>query len=227
MKKFLSVLLTAVIIITSVFCVSAFAAETPKTDTLLSKIGTEDELCITFTSGQSTIFSFLGNNPVNKIAIKDNKVSYEINNGFITVRAVANSDGVYAYIPSIPYFYVKLDSKILSLTDVKALIAKALNLTQGFIQFVDSYSESFDGKDYYVEEYNDREAVTSKFYYEGDSLKILKVENAVTKSVQYTYFDDISFTANDDSFFVPVFALDVTPILQGLFIALLGSVIAV
>lgn len=227
MKKFLSVLLTAVIIITSVFCVSAFAAETPKTDTLLSKIGTEDELCITFTSGQSTIFSFLGNNPINKIAIKDNKVSYEINNGFITVRAVANSDGVYAYIPSIPYFYVKLDSKILSLTDVKALIAKALNLTQGFIQFVDSYPENFDGKDYYVEEYNDKEAVTSKFYYEGDSLKILKVENAVTKSVQYTYFDDISFTANDDSFFVPVFALDVTPILQGLFIALLGSVIAV
>lgn len=226
MKKFLSVLLTAVIIITSVFCVSAFAAETPKTDTLLNKIGTEDELCVTFTSGQSTIFSFLGNNPVNKIAIKDNKVSYEINNGFITVRMVANSDGVYAYIPSIPYFYVKLDSKILSLTDVKALVAKALNLTQGFIQFVDSYSESFDGKDYYVEEYNDREAVTSKFYYEGDSLKILKVENATTKSVQYTYFDDISFTADDDLFFVPVFALDVTPILQGLFIALLGSVIA-
>lgn len=226
MKKFLSVLLTAVIIITSVFCVSAFAAETPKTDTLLNKIGTEDELCVTFTSGQSTIFSFLGNNPVNKIAIKDNKVSYEINNGFITVRMVANSDGVYAYIPSIPYFYVKLDSKILSLTDVKALVAKALNLTQGFIQFVDSYSESFDGKDYYVEEYNDREAVTSKFYYEGDSLKILKVENASTKSVQYTYFDDISFAADDDLFFVPVFALDVTPILQGLFIALLGSVIA-
>ncbi len=227
MKKALSVFLTAVILITSVFSLSAFAADTPKTDTLLGKLETEDEVCVTFTSGQSTIFSFLGKNPTNKIAIKDNEIAYEIDNGLVTVRVVANKLGVYAYIPSLPYFYVKLDSYVLAFTDVKELIAKATNLTQGFIQYVDSYNETVDEKEYYVEEYNDREFVTSKFYYNGDNLEILKVENSVTKSVQYTYFDGIEFEADDDLFDVPVLAIDVTPLLQGLFIALLGSSLVV
>ncbi len=227
MKKTLSIILTAIILITSVFSLSAFAADTPKTDTLLGKLETEDEVCVTFTSGQSTIFSFLGKNPTNKIAIKDNEIAYEIDNGLVTVRVVANKVGVYAYIPSFPYFYVKLDNYILAFADVKELINKATNLTQGFIQFIDSYNETVDEKEYYVEEYNDREFVTSKFYYNGDELKILKVENSVTKSVQYTYFDGIAFEANDELFDVPVLAIDVTPLLQGLFIALLGSSLAV
>lgn len=227
MKKTLSIILTAIILITSVFSLSAFAADTPKTDALLDRLETEDELCVSFTSGQSTIFSFLSKNPTNKIAVKDNEISYEINNGFITVRAVANDDGVYAYLPSLPYFYVKLDSKILAVADVKEIIAKASNLTQGFIQFVDSYNETVDGTEYYVEEYNDKEAVTSKFYYTGNDLKIIKVENASTRSVQYTYFDSIAFEADDELFNVPVLAIDVTPILQGLFIAMLGSALAV
>ena len=223
MKKTLSIILTAVILITSVFSLSAFAADKPKTDTLLGKLETEDEVCVTFTSGQSTIFSFLGQNPSNKIALKDNEISYEIDNGLVTIRVVANKLGVYAYIPSLPYFYVKLDSYVLAFADVKELIIKATNLTQGFIQYVDSYNETVGGTEYYVEEYNDREFVTSKFYYNGEKLEILKVENAVTKSVQYTYFDEIAFDAEDDLFKIPVLAIDVTPLLQGLFIALLGS----
>ena len=227
MKKSISIILTAIILITSVFSLNAFAADTPKTDTLLNKLETEDELCVTFTSGQSTIFSIFGQNPTNKIALKDNEISYEIDNGFATIRVVATKLGVFAYIPSIPYFYVKLDSYVLAFTDVKELIIKASNLTDGFIQFIKSYNETVDGTEYYVEEYNDREFVTSKFYYIGNDLKFLKVENSVTKSVQYTYFDNISFEADDELFEVPILALDVTPILQGLFIALLGSTLVV
>ncbi len=222
MKKIISIIL-AVILITSAFSLTAFAAETPKTDALLDKLETEDELCVEFTSGQSTIFSFLGKNPANKVAVKNNEISYEIDNGFVTIRVVANKAGVYAFIPSIPFFYVKLNSKILAITDIKDLLEKTSNLTQGFIQFVNSYNETFEGTEYYVEEYNDREFVTSKFYYIGDELKILKVENSKTKSVQYTYFDGISFAAEDELFDVPVLAIDVTPILQGLFLSLLGS----
>ena len=222
MKKTISILIASIILIMSVFSVNAFAAS-PKTDALLDKLDTAEEISVTFTSGQSTVFSFLGQNPVNKIAVKDNKISYEVNNGFITIRVVANDDGVYAFLPSVPYFYVKLDSKILAIADVWELISKTANLTQGFIQYVDSYSETFEGTEYYVEEYNDKEAVTSKFYYIGDNLKMLKVENSTTKSVQYTYFDEITFEADEDLFDVPVFAIDVTPILQGLFIALLAT----
>lgn len=226
MKKALGIILTAVILIMSV-SVSAFAADAPKTDVLLDSLETESEISVAFTSGQSTIFSFLGQNPKNTVAIKDNKIAYEVDNGFITIRVVANDDGVYAYIPAFPYMYVKLDTEILEVADIWSLISDAANLTQGFIQYIDSYKESFDGKEYYVEEYNDREFVTSKFYYDGDALKILKVENSKTKSVQYTYFDDISFEVEDSFFDVPVFALNLTPILQGLFIALLGSSLTV
>ncbi len=226
MKKALSIILTAVILIMSV-SVSAFAADTPKTDVLLDSLETESEISVAFTSGQSTIFSFLGQNPKNTVAIKDNKIAYEVDNGFITIKVVANDDGVYAYIPAFPYMYVKLDTEILEVADIWSLISDAANLTQGFIQYIDNYKESFDGKEYYVEEYNDREFVTSKFYYDGDALKILKVENSKTKSVQYTYFDDISFEVEDSFFDVPVFALNLTPILQGLFIALLGSSLTV
>ena len=84
MKKITSIFLTAIILFTSVFSLTAFATESPKTDALLDKLETEDELCISFTSGQSTIFSFLGKNPANKIALKDNEISYEIDNGFVT-----------------------------------------------------------------------------------------------------------------------------------------------
>lgn len=227
MKKILSIILIATILITSAFSLSAFAADTPRTDALLDKVETADELSVTFTSGQSTIFSFLGKNPVNKISVKDNKVSYEINNGIIAVRLVANNDGIYAYLPILPFFYVKLDSKILAVADLKELISKALNLTQGFIQYIDSYNETFEGKEYYVEEYNDREVVTSKFYYDGDNLKILKVENANTKSVQYTYFDNIAFEADDGLFDVPTLAFDVTPLLKGLFLTLIGTALPV
>lgn len=222
MKKALSIILTAVILIMSV-SVSAFAADTPKTDALLDSLETENEVSVTFTSGQSTIFSFLGKNPSNTVAVKDNEIAYELDNGFIAVRVVANDDGVYAFLPILPYFYVKLDTEILEAADIWSLICDAANLTQGFIQYIDSYKETVDGTEYYVEEYNDREFVTSKFYYEGDALKILKVENSATKSIQYTYFDDISFEADDEFFKVPLLAIDVTPILQGLFIALLGS----
>ncbi len=227
MKKFLSIFLTAVILITSVCCINAFAAETPKTDALFSSLEHEDEISVTFTAGQSTIFSFLGDNPVNKIAVKDNEIAYEIDNGMIKVRAVADDDGVIAFMPALPYFYVKFDSNALDISDILTLISKAVNLTPGFIQYVKSYNETVDGKEYYVEEYNDNENVTSKFYYDGNDLKILKVENAKTKSVQYTYFDDISFEADDEFFDTPVFAIDVTPILKGIFIALLSSTFAV
>ena len=227
MKKTLSVLLASIILIMSVFSLTAFATESPKTDALLDKLETEDEFCVNFTSGQSTIFSFLGKNPANQIAVKNNEISYEIDNGFIVIRVVANKAGVYAYIPSFPFMYVKLDSKILAIADIAELLEKTSNLTQGFIQFVDSYNETFEGTEYYVEEYNDREFVTSKFYYIGDELRILKVENSKTKSVQYTYFDGIEFTANDELFDVPVLAIDVTPILKGLFMSLLGSALVI
>ena len=94
---------------------------------------------------------------------------------------------------------------------------------EGLTQFVDSYSEKVDGKEYYVEEYNDREFVTSKFYFDGEELVMLKVTDVSTLSVQYTYFDEISFEVEDDFFKIPKGAFDLSPILTALIISLIAT----
>ena len=84
-------------------------------------------------------------------------------------------------------------------------------------------ASTVDGKEYYVEEYNDREFVTSKFYFDGDELVMLKVTDASTLSVQYTYFDEIAFEVEDDFFSVPKGAFDLSPILTGLILAIISA----
>ncbi|MBO5858427.1 MAG: hypothetical protein J6R20_01455 [Clostridia bacterium] len=223
MKRFLSILLAATVMMTSVFCVSAFAAETPKTDALLDRFETEDEVLVTIDSGKTMLFGFLSSDIKNTIAIKDNVVAYEYTAGFIKIRVIASDTGIYAFFPSLPYFYVKLDFNPVAGADIWEFVKDAANLTQGLTQYVDSYTEKVNGKEYYVEEYNDREFVTSKFYYDGDNLVMLNVVDVSTLSVQNTYFDEISFEVEDDFFKIPKGAFDLSPILTGLIISLMAA----
>ena len=188
--KVLSILLAAVVIMTSVFCVSAFAAETPKADALLDRLETEDEVLVTINSGRTMLFGFLPSDIKNTVAVKGNSIAYEYTAGFLKVRIIASEEGIYAFVPTLPFFFVKLDRNPLEGADIWQLVKDAANLTQGFIQYIDSYNETVDGKEYFVEEYNDREFVTSKFYFDGDNLVMLKVEDSSTHSIQYTYFDE-------------------------------------
>ena len=222
MKKFLSILLAAVVMMTSVFCVSAFAAETPKADALLDRLETEDEVLVTINSGSTMLFGFLPSDIKNTVAVKGNSIAYEYTAGFLKVRIIASEEGIYAFVPTLPFFFVKLDRNPLEGADIWQLVKDAANLTQGFIQYIDSYNETVDGKEYFVEEYNDREFVTSKFYFDGDNLVMLKVEDSSTHSIQYTYFDEISFDVADDFFKVPSNAFDLSPILTGLILSIIS-----
>lgn len=221
MKKFLSAILVAVIMLGSVFSVNAFAADTPKADALLDKIETATELSVTLRSGQTMLFGFMPATITNTIAVKGNTLAYEYSAGFIKVKVIVSDEGIYAYSPTLPFFFVKLEENPLKGTDVWTLVKEGANLTQAFIQYIDSYEETVDGKKYYVEEYNDREFVTTKFYFEGETLKFLKVTNSQTLSVQYTYFEDISFDVDDSFFKVPAAAFDLSPLLTGLILSIL------
>ena len=152
MKKFLSILLAAVVMMTSVFCVSAFAAEAPKADALLDRLETEDEVLVTIDSGSTMLFGFLPSDIKNTVAVKGNSIAYEYTAGFLKVRIIASENGIYAFIPTLPYFYVKLDRNPLEGADIWQLVKDAANLTQGFIQYIDSYNETVDGKEYPFEE---------------------------------------------------------------------------
>lgn len=223
MKRFLSIALAAILMMTSVFCIGAFAAETPKADALLDRLETEEEVLVTINSGSTMLFGFLPSDIKNTVAVKGNTIAYEYTAGFLKVRVIASEEGIYAFVPTLPYFYVKLDRNPLEGADIWQLVKDAANLTQGFIQYIESYNETVDGKEYYVEEYNDREFVTSKFYFDGDELVMLKVEDSSTHSVQYTYFDDISFEVEDSFFSIPKGAFDLSPILKGLILSIIAA----
>lgn len=226
MKKTLSVILATIILVMSVFSVNAFAAETTKTEALLAKLNDSQEVAVTLGAGDIAIF---GKDSDSKdiIYIKDDKAAYEYNAGFLSVRVVLEDDEIIAFFPAFPYIHVKLDTASIGSVDIWELIEKATDITMGILAYVDTYAETVDGKTYTVEEFNDRAQVTSKFYYEGDHLKILKVEDKQYKSVQYTYFDNIEFSVDDSIFELPLISFDLTPILKGVFIALLGSTFAV
>lgn len=223
MKKTISVLIASIILLMSVFSVNAFAADTPKTDALLDKLETATEVSVTIRSGETMLFGIMPATITNTIAVKGNEICYEYSAGFINARIVANDNGIYGYLPTLPYFYVKMDTNPLKGANVWAMVLEAANLTQVFTRYLKSYEETVDGTKYYVEEYDDREFVTSKFYYVGDDLKMLVVTDSSTGSVQYTYFDDISFKVDDSMFSVPAMAFDMTPLLKTFFLTLIAA----
>lgn len=221
MKKTLSVLFATIILVMSVFSVNAFATS-PKTDALLDKLETATEVSVTMRAGETKLFGLMPATITNTIAIKGNDVCYEYNTGSIKIRVVACDKGIYAFLPSLPFFYVKMNINPIKGANVWAMVLSAADLTQTLTRYIKSYEETVDGTNYYVEEYDDREFVTSKFYYVGDDLKMLVVTDSSTGSVQYTYFDDVSFDVDDSTFDVPVIAFDLTPLLASFFLSLIA-----
>lgn len=224
MKKTLSIIIATIILVMSFFSVNAFATDTTKTEALLDKLNDSKEVAVSLKAGDIPLFGS-NSDASDTIYIKDNMAAYEYNAGFINVRVVLDGDEIIAFIPAFPYIHVKLESSAIGSVDIWGLIEEATNVTMGVLAYVDTYEEEVGGVKYTVEEFNDRAQVTSKFYYKDDALKILKVEDKQTNSVQNTYFENIEFEVDDSIFELPLISFDVTPILQGLFISLLGSAI--
>ena len=220
MKKALSIIMS-VILIVSVFSLNAFAATT-KTEALLDKLNASKEVAVTLTAGDIALFGS-ASDATDTIYIKDDKVAYEYKAGFINARLVLEDDEIIGFMPAFPYVHVKLDSAAIGSIDVWGLIEEATNLTLGVLNYVGSKEETVEGKTYYVEEFNDRAQVTSQFFYDGDDLKILKVYDAQTGSVQYTYFEDIAFEVDDSIFKLPLISFDLTPVLKTLFLAMIAA----
>lgn len=220
MKKTISVLIASVILIMSVLSINAFAADTPKTDTLLNKLETATEVSVTLRAGETRLFGVMPATITNTFAVKGNNFCYQYNAGMLNARIVANDDGIFGYMPILPFFYVKMDTNPIKGANVWSMVLGAADLTQALTRYLGSGTETVNGTTYYVEEYDDREFVTSKFYYVGDDLKMLIVTDSSTGSVQYTYFDDISFKVDDSMFTAPAMAFDLSPLLKTFFLSL-------
>ena len=216
MKKVLSILL-ALIIALSAFSMAAFAADAPKTKTeaLLDKLYTATELQVSFTPDKK----FASDLPMSAMTVyaKGNDIAVDTKLGFLPVRAVKTSDACYAYSPLLPFAYLSIDSKvidgIIGDKDIWEYVHKTVDSARLLLAYVKSYDEKSGDETYLVEEFNDREHVTTKFYYKDDMLKLISVYNDADKSTQVTTINDYSFTVDAAVFKAPA-GIDLTKLLK-------------
>ena len=216
MKKVLSILL-ALIIALSAFSMAAFAADAPKTKTeaLLDKLYTATELQVSFTPDKK----FASGLPMSAMTVyaKGNDIAVDTKLGFLPVRAVKTGDACYAYCPLLPFAYLSIDSKvidgIIGNKDIWEYVHKTVDSARLLLAYVKSYDEKIGDETYLVEEFNDREHVTTKFYYKDDMLKLISVYNDADKSTQVTTINDYSFTVDAAVFKAPA-GIDLTKLLK-------------
>ncbi len=216
MKKVLSILL-ALIIALSAFSMAAFAADAPKTKTeaLLDKLYTATELQVSFTPDKK----FASDLPMSAMTVyaKGNDIAVDTKLGFLPVRAVKTGNACYAYSPLLPFAYLSIDSKvidgIIGDKDIWEYVHKTVDSARLLLAYVKSYDEKIGDETYLVEEFNDREHVTTKFYYKDDMLKLINVYNDADKSTQVTTINDYSFTVDAAVFKAPA-GIDLTKLLK-------------
>lgn len=216
MKRTLSILL-ALIIALSAFSMAAFAADAPKTKTeaLLDKLYTATELQVSFTPDKK----FASDLPMSAMTVyaKGNDIAVDTKLGFLPVRAVKTGDACYAYSPLLPFAYLSIDSKvidgIIGDKDIWEYVHKTVDSARLLLAYVKSYDEKIGDETYLVEEFNDREHVTTKFYYKDDMLKLISVYNDADKSTQVTTINDYSFTVDAAVFKAPA-GIDLTKLLK-------------
>ncbi len=216
MKKFISILLTLAIAL-SVCSVAAFADNTPptKTEALFEKLATTKELQVSVTPDSKFGMGF--DVSAIDLYIKDDNIAVDTKLGFLPVRASIIDGTFYAYCTAVPFAYIAVDGLGLDFVGIDGtiweLIDKSVDAAQLLLAYVGTYNESVDGAEYVVEEYNDREYVTTKFYYQGDVLKFISVYDSVDKSTQVTTVNSYSFSVDDGIFKKPV-GIDLTKLLK-------------
>ena len=216
MKRTLSFLL-AIIIALSAFSMAAFAADAPKTKTeaLLDKLYTATELQVSFTPDKK----FASDLPMSAMTVyaKGNDIAVDTKLGFLPVRAVKTGNACYAYSPLLPFAYLSIDSKvidgIIGDKDIWEYVHKTVDSARLLLAYVKSYDEKIGDETYLVEEFNDREHVTTKFYYKDDMLKLISVYNESDKTTQVTTINDYSFTVDAAVFKAPA-GIDLTKLLK-------------
>ena len=216
MKKVLSILL-ALIIALSAFSMAAFAADAPKTKTeaLLDKLYTATELQVSFTPDKK----FASDLPMSAMTVyaKGNDIAVDTKLGFLPIRAVKTGDACYAYSTLLPFAYLSIDSKvidgIIGNKDIWEYVHQTVDSARLLLAYVKSYDEKIGDETYLVEEFNDREHVTTKFYYKDDMLKLINVYDDADKSTQVTTINDYSFTVDAAVFKAPA-GIDLTKLLK-------------
>ena len=211
MKKTVSLIL-AVVLMLSVFSFGVFAADT-KTETLFDTVEETKEVSVTFRTGFGDKFG-QSYSVVNTVHMKGEDIAYDFDNGFFKLRTLADDGKLVSFLPVFPFIHMTVVELPFVNVDVWGIIKKVSDFTMDFLVFVKSYETVIDGVTYYVEEFSDRGSVINSFYYVGDDLKVLKAQDFAKKTIQYTYFDDVSLSVDKAVFERPAFSIELTAVLS-------------
>lgn len=206
MKKITSIVLTAVILIMSVFSVSAFAQEQTKAEKWIQN-----------NQGQNLEYEFLlyseiGNSQsTNHAYVKGDKISIIADIPLTETETfklkVVVSDGyLYMLLPSFPFFHLKYRADDVigsSLDDITSIEDMTL---------VNSYEITEGQITYYIEEYADDKGTTGKFYFIGDELFKTETSGVDENGLSvYTSLEIISREVDDSVFEIPWYSVNISP----------------
>lgn len=219
MKKSISVILVLVIAL-SVFSFGASAADT-RTQALFDAFEEDEEITVTFRTGKGKTFGEAYSS-VNTVYIDGEDIAYDFDNGYFRLRTMVDDGKVVSFLPTFPYIHMTVFNLPFVEVDIFGIVNKLSDFTMEFLVFQNSYETTIDGVTYYVEEFNDRDSVVNSFYYVDDDLKVLKAHDTKKNTVQYTYFDEITFDADKSVFKRPIVSLELTVVLTFLLTLLAG-----
>ncbi len=212
MKKTIALVL-ALILSFSALGMTASAYLDNKTEPFIDKIEETKEVAVTFRTGKSKEFGDSWSQ-INTVYLKGDKVAYDFNNGFFTIRTLIDGDDLVCYFTNFPFIHMKVQELPFGNFNLWDTIKGLSDVTMEFLVFVRNYETEIDGVKYYVEEFSDRGSVINSFFYVGDELKILKAQDFAKDTIQYTYFDKISLTVDDSFFEMPSFSFDFTVVMK-------------
>ena len=210
MKKSISLIL-ALVFALSAFSFSAFAANT-KTETLFDTIEDTKEVSVTFRTGRSQTFGE-SYSVINTVHMQGEKIAYDFDNRFFKLRTMTHEGKLLSFLPAFPYIHMTVVDLPFVEVDIWNIIEKLSNFTMDFLVYQGCNNVTIDGVTYFVEEFNDRGSVVNSFYYVGDDLKVLKAQDFAKKTIQYTYFDNVSLDVDDSVFSRPAVSFEFTAVL--------------
>ena len=215
MKRTLSILL-ALIIALSTFSMAAFAEEASQTKTaaLIEKVFNATEFRLSFSMEEES-----GNGlsaPDSTLYLKGNDFVLDTKIKSLPIRATKLGDTIYCYIPFLPFLYISVKSDFSDVggetEEMWANIRDDILKIEETFSLAKSYEDKIGSETYFVEEFSDNADITAKFYYLGEELKLVTIQNASKGTNQIVKVNSYSFEVNERLFKKPI-GIDITKLL--------------
>lgn len=216
MKKIISVILSAVILVMSVFSVNAFAQEQTRTEKWYESLThiTEYELILKtkVDNIEADAHCYCENGDI--AIITDMPFSDEKD---IRIKAIVKDGIFYLTFPSLPFIYLKYDLEETPISDAFSETVSYEDLT-----LINAGETEAYGSTYFKEEYITDENITFKYYFEGENLQFYEAIGVDEEGNEFEYkYKLVSLEVADNMFEIPWYSINITPI-----IILLSSLLA-